>query len=75
MLSVNNASSSFLDIPVGELVEQNKDQVDVNFIARNNFNNNPYRNNYENNYSRPYPQPNNKYGSNNMPTCLEGMIK
>src|SRR3954465_15378132 len=49
--------------PLASLVAQ--EQVDVNFIRNNNFNNNAYRNNFgsSNNY-RPYPPNNgNSYGS------------
>src|SRR3954463_9003324 len=51
-------------VPLASLVAQ-KEQVDVNFIRNNNFNNNAYRNNFgsKNNY-RPYPPNNgNSYGS------------
>ena len=40
------------------------DQIDVNFIARNNFNNNAYKNNFGGNNYRPYPNNNgNSYGN------------
>ena len=32
-------------MPLYTLIEQNSDVVDVNFISRNNFNNNAYRGN------------------------------
>src|SRR3954465_2302276 len=48
------------DVPLRSLVAQ--EQVDVNFISRNNFNNNPYRSNL---CSNPRPFPSNKYGNNN----------
>src|SRR3954464_2504941 len=51
-------------VPLTSLVAQ-EEQVDVNFIRNNNFNNNAYRNNFggNNNY-RPYPPNNgNYYGS------------
>src|SRR3954466_13735316 len=43
------------NVPLASLVAQ-EEQVDVNFIRNNNFNNNAYRNNFggNNNY-RPYP--------------------
>src|SRR3954465_11005505 len=56
-------------VPLDSLVAQ-EEQVDVNFIRNNNFNNNSYRNNFggNNNY-RPYPPNNgNSYG-------LEVMLK
>src|SRR3954463_2055371 len=40
------------DVPLNSLVAQ--EQVDVNFIARNNFNNNAYRGNFSRN-PRPFP--------------------
>src|ERR1041385_1249266 len=50
------------DVPLNSLIAQ--DQVDVNFISRNNFNNNVYRSNFG---SNPRPFPSNNYGNNN--TC------
>ena len=49
------------DIPLNSLVAQ--EQVDVNFISRNNFNNNAYRSNFGSNNPRPFPF--NNYGNNN----------
>src|SRR4051812_27278090 len=48
------------DVPLNSLVTQ--EQVDVNFISRNNFNNNAYRSNFASN-RRPFPS--NNYGNNN----------
>src|SRR3954467_4904376 len=48
------------DVPLNSLVAQ--EQADVNFIARNNFNNNAYRSNFG---SNPRPFPSNSYGNNN----------
>ena len=48
------------DDPLNSLVTQ--EQVDVNFIFRNNFNNNTYRSNFGNNNPRPFPF--NNYGNN-----------
>ena len=36
----------FHDVPLSTLIEQNSDAIDVNFISRNNFNNNAYRGNF-----------------------------
>src|SRR3954454_21632458 len=47
-------------VPLNSLVAQ--EQVDVNFISRNNFNNNAYRSNFG---SNPRPFPSNNYGNNN----------
>src|ERR1044072_2429172 len=49
------------DVPLNSLVAQ--EQVDVNFISRNNFNSNAYRSNFGNNNPRPFPS--NNYGNNN----------
>src|SRR3954465_3936404 len=49
------------DVPLNSLVAQ--EQVDVNFISRNNFNNNAYRSNFGSNSPRPFPS--NNYGNNN----------
>src|SRR3954467_13091945 len=49
------------DVPSNSLVAQ--EQVDVNFISRNNCNNNAYRSNFGNNNPRPFPS--NNYGNNN----------
>ena len=51
------------DVPLNSLVAQEKEQVDVNFISRNNFNNNAYRSNFGNNNPRPFPSNNNSYGN------------
>ena len=65
------------DVPLHSLIAQ--DQVDVNFISRNNFNNNAYRSNFG---SNPRPFPSNNYGNNNTyPSTknstseLESMLK
>ncbi|KAK1695971.1 hypothetical protein QYE76_012668 [Lolium multiflorum] len=51
------------NVPLASLVAQ-EENVDVNFIKNNNFNNNAYRNNYGNNNYRPYPSNNgNGYGN------------
>src|SRR4051812_8698228 len=66
------------DVPLNSLVAQ--EQVDVNFISRNNFNNNAYRSNFGNNNPRPFPS--NNYGNNNTYAStknstseLESMLK
>src|SRR4051794_1620709 len=48
------------DVPLNSLVAQ--EQVDVNFISRNNFNNNAYMSNFA---SNPRPFPSKNYGNNN----------
>src|SRR4051794_7586715 len=69
------------NIPLASLVAQ-EEQVNVNFIRNNNFNNNAYRNNFgRNNNYRPYPHNNgNSYGSSynnsrSAPSKLEVMLK
>src|SRR4051812_42071053 len=49
------------DVPLNSLVAQ--EQVDVNIISINNFNNNAYRSNFGSNNPRPFPS--NNYGNNN----------
>ncbi|KAK1681478.1 hypothetical protein QYE76_042326 [Lolium multiflorum] len=67
------------NVPLASLVAQ-EENVDVNFIKNNNFNNNAYRNNSGNNY-RPYPSANsngygNSYNNNrSVPPGLEAMLK
>ncbi|KAK1684942.1 hypothetical protein QYE76_045790 [Lolium multiflorum] len=71
------------NVPLASLVAQ-EENVDVNFIKNNNFNNNAYRNNSGNNY-RPYPSANgngygNSYGNSynnnrSVPSGLESMLK
>src|SRR4051812_48226936 len=51
------------DVPLNCLVAQEREQIDVNFISRNNFNNNAYRSNFASNNPRPFP-------SNNSITTL-----
>ncbi|KAK1694508.1 hypothetical protein QYE76_011205 [Lolium multiflorum] len=72
------------NVPLASLVAQ-EENVDVNFIKNNNFNNNAYRNNYGNNNFRPYPSNNgngygNSYGNSynnnkSVPSGLEVMLK
>src|SRR3954464_12428096 len=49
------------DVPLNSLVAQEK--VDVNFVSRNNFNNNSYMSNFGSINPRPFPS--NSYGNNN----------
>src|SRR3954469_5314114 len=66
------------DVPLNYLVD--KEQVDVNFISRNNFNNIAYRSNFGSNNPRPFPS--NNYGNNytypstkNSTSELETLLK
>src|SRR4051812_48220906 len=66
------------DVPLNSLVAQ--EQVDVNFISRNNFNNNAYRSNFGGNNPRPFPsnnyRNNNTYPSTKNSTSeIESMLK
>ena len=51
------------NVPLNSLVANENDQVDVNFIARHNFNNSAYKNNFGGNNYSPYPP--------NMVICME----
>src|SRR3954469_25049926 len=69
------------NVPLASLVAQ-EEQIDVNFIRNNNFNNSSYRNNFgSNNNYRPYPPNNsNTYGNSynntrSAPSELEVMLK
>src|ERR1043165_9437498 len=55
-LLTNQAPIDPHDVPINSLVAQ--EQVDANFISRNNFNNNAYRSNFGNNNPRPFPSNN-----------------
>jgi hypothetical protein len=70
------------DLPLSTLIEQNSDAVDVNFVSRNNFNNNAYRGNFNprsfpgnssNNYGGSYGNP--SYNNNRNTSDLENNIK
>src|SRR3954454_9628183 len=68
------------NVPLSSLVAQ-EENVDVDFIKSNNFNNNAYRNNFGSNNYRPYTSNNsNSYGNSysnnrNAPSELEVMLK
>ena len=78
LVASKSAPIDFNDIPLSTLIEQNSDAIDVNFISRNNFNNNAYRGNFN---PRPFPSnSSNNYGNpsynNNRNTSdLENNIK
>ena len=46
MLATNKPTIDPNNFPLESLISQEKDQVDVNFLNRNIFNNNAYRNNF-----------------------------
>ena len=49
MLATNQSPIDPNNVPLASLISQEKDQFDVNFLNRNNFNNNAYRNNFGSN--------------------------
>ena len=72
----------FNDMPFSTMIEQNCDAIDVNFISRNNFNNNAYRGNFNPrpfpsnssyNYGNPYG--NQSYNNNRKPLILRIILK
>ena len=61
LVASKSAPVDFNDMPFSTLIEQNSDAIDVNFISRNNFNNNAYRGNFN---PRPFPSNSaNNYGN------------
>jgi hypothetical protein len=82
LVASKNAHIDPNDVPLSTLIEQNNDAIDVNFVSRNNFNNNAYRGNFNprpfpgnssNNYGNSYG---NSYSSNNrISSDLENNIK
>ena len=82
LVANKSAPIDFNDVPLSTLIEQNSDAVDVNFISRNNFNNNAYRGNFNprpfpsnssNNYGNSYG--NQSYNNNRNTSDLENNIK
>jgi hypothetical protein len=61
------------NVPLNELVANNEESVDVNFIR--NYNNNGFRNKYNNNYARPPYVPNNNYANGSNSNDLENTIR
>ena len=43
LVANKSAPIDFNGVPLSTLIEQNSDAIDVNFVSRNNFNNNAYR--------------------------------
>ena len=77
-----SAPIDFNDMPLSTLIEKNSDSIDVNFISRNNFNNNAYGGNFNhmpfpsnssNNYCNSYG--NQSYNNNRNTSDLENNIK
>ena len=46
LLASKSVPIDFNDMSLSTLTQQNSDAIDVNFISRNNFNNNAYRGNF-----------------------------
>ena len=82
MFATKNTSLDPNDMPLSTLIENNNESMDVNFVGRNNFDNNAYRGNFN---PRPYPSnPSNSYGNsynnsygnfNKMPSEFESSVK
>ena len=82
LVASKNAPLDLNDVPLSTLIEQNSDSVDVNFVSRNNFNNNAYRGNFNprpfprnssNNYGNSYG--NSSYNNNRNTSDLERILK
>ena len=82
LVSNKHAPIDLNDVPLSTLIEKNSDAIDVNFISRNNFNNNAYRGNFNprpfpsnssNNYGISYGNP--SYNNNRNTFDLEKNIK
>ena len=82
LVASRSAPVDINDMPLPTLIEQNSDAIDVNFISRNNFNNNAYRGNFN---PRPFPSNSSKnygnsygnpsYNNNRNTSDLENNIK
>ena len=82
LVANKNAPIDLNDAPFSTLIDQNSDVVDVNFVSRNNFNNNAYTGNFNprhflgnssNNYGNSYGNP--SYNNNRNTSDLENNIK
>ena len=61
LVANKNAPIDLNDMSLSTLIEQNSDAIHVNFVSRNNFNNNAYRGNFN---PRPFPSnSSNNYGN------------
>ena len=68
LVASRSASIDLNGKPLSTLIKQNSDAIDVNFISRNNFNNNVYRGNFN---PRPFPSNStNNYGNSYKKTIL-----
>ena len=78
LVANKSASIDFNDVPLSILIKRNSEAVDVNFISRNNFNNNAYKGNFNprpfaSNYGNSYGNP--SYNNNRNTSDLENNIK
>ena len=82
LVACKSAPIDLNDVPLSTLIEKNSDAVDLNFVSRNNFNNNAYRGNFNlrpfpgnssNNYGNYYGNP--SYNNNRNTSSLESNIK
>ena len=72
LVASKSAPIDFNDMPLSTLIENNSDVVDVNFISRNNFNNNAYRGNFN---PRPFPSnSSNNYGNSLVAWDFENTV-
>ena len=61
LVASKSATIDFNNMPLSNLIDRNSDAIDVNFISRNNFNNNAYGGNFN---PRPFPSDSsNNYGN------------
>ena len=61
LVANKSAPIDFNDVPFSNLIEKNTDAIYVNFVSRNNFNDNSYRGNFN---PRPFPSSSsNNYGN------------
>ena len=82
LVANKSAPIGFNDVSLSTLIQQNSDAIDVNFVSRNNFNNNAYRGNFSprpfpsnscNNYGNSYGNP--SYNNNRNPSDIYNNIK
>ena len=86
LVASRSAHIDLNDTPLSTLIDKNSNSIDVNFVSRNNFNNNAYRGNfnprpspsnssnkYGNSYGNPYY--NNNNNNNRNTSNLENNIK
>ena len=83
LVANKSAPIDFNDVPLSTLIEKNSDDIEVNFVSRNNFNNNAYRGNFNprpflgnsSNIYGNFSYGNSSYNNNRNPSNLESNIK